>query len=246
MLPCGRIISIDPSRITEVARAIDLNIDVEITTQGNQIAGIPANSIVIRPVEHGEFGFEISFDITAEEIAEAGLNGNNVKLFYIDGDGKVTEYDKIRLNPDGSITVTISHSSLYVLSERRPGQDDDCGDCKFKCCKDCEGSRDCTNKHTCAVCVCDCAVCKPPVTPITNIVTCDAFEDGDVTAEITLGTEGSLTLENGDIVPFDDIDPDDLVLTVAVVPLDSGGTTTGNVNSFFGAVLSFLLNKQQG
>ena len=120
ILQNGKIITIDPSRITTDARSIDLNIDIEITNQGNQISGIPANSIVIRPFEHGEFGFEIGFDITAEEMQLAGLNGSNARLYHFDNNGNVVQDGRVTRNADGSVTIGINRASYYVLSESVP------------------------------------------------------------------------------------------------------------------------------
>lgn len=116
----GLVISIDPDKITSSARETDLNIEIEVTNTGNQIDGIPANSIVIRPVEHGAFGFEISFIVTTEQLSEAGLNGNSAKLFHIDENGKAIEDGRFTRNADGSVTIAINHASYYVLSEEKP------------------------------------------------------------------------------------------------------------------------------
>jgi hypothetical protein len=53
-------------------------------------------------------------------LAEAGLNGNTVRLFHISTDSTVTEHDRIRRNNDGSVTISISSASRYVLSESTP------------------------------------------------------------------------------------------------------------------------------
>ena len=118
-LESGLVITIDPETITDNAQAIDLNIDIEITSTGNQIEGIPANSIVISPAASGEFGFEIGFTISASELQEAGLRGNSARLWHIK-DGVVTEEGKITRNQDGSVTIGISRASYYVLSRNHP------------------------------------------------------------------------------------------------------------------------------
>ncbi|MDR2558288.1 MAG: hypothetical protein LBC86_01900 [Oscillospiraceae bacterium] len=165
VLANGRIIEIDPARITSEARETDLNIDIQITSQGNQVSGVPANSIVIRPFDHGEFGFEISFVLSAEELEEAGLNGNSARLWHIDDDGKVVEDGRVTRNNDGSVTIGITRASYYVMSEDEPAGgnnqgEDDCDNCgKFPCecenkpepCKDCEKDPcECEKAHDCA------------------------------------------------------------------------------------------------
>jgi hypothetical protein len=104
----GLEITIDSAKITDKARSIDLNIDISIA---NNTRNIP-----IFPKAHGEFGFEISFTLSAEQIAEAGLNGNDVHLFYVDTDGSSTNKGKIKPNADGSVTISIDRASHYVLS----------------------------------------------------------------------------------------------------------------------------------
>jgi hypothetical protein len=128
MLECGRIVSIDPETITEAVRSLDLNVAVEITDPRNKGQGIPDNSIFIRPAHHGEFGLEVTFDITAEELAAAGLNRNRLRLFHIDDDGNVLEEGRIvSRNTDGSVTIAISRASYYVMSERAPTVCHGCG-----------------------------------------------------------------------------------------------------------------------
>jgi len=121
-LPNGIVIRIDPDLITDNVRSIDLNIGVTITQQATTVNNVlfPANAIILAPAASGEFGFTISFDISAEKLAEAGLNGQNVRLFYIATDGTVTELDRIRRNADGSVTISINRASRYVLSETAP------------------------------------------------------------------------------------------------------------------------------
>jgi hypothetical protein len=126
-LDCGRIISIDPDSITEVIGTINLNIDVRAADKTEGEAGIPENAIFIRPAHHGQFGLELTFDISAEDLAEAGLNADTVRLFHVDDDGSVTEEGRIiSRNADGSVTIGITHASYYVMSAERPCF---CGEC---------------------------------------------------------------------------------------------------------------------
>jgi uncharacterized protein YjdB len=116
-LPNGLVLTIDPESITENARAIDLNIGIEITSQGNQIEGIPANNVVIIPPTHGDFGFEIKINIPQSTLQASGLNGNNIHVRHIDYDGKITLIGRFMRENNGSLNVSISHASQYVLSD---------------------------------------------------------------------------------------------------------------------------------
>jgi hypothetical protein len=92
-----------------------------------EIEGIilPANSIVITFDTHGEFGFDFAVVISAEQLAEAGLDAEKVKLWYISDKNEISEVkDAIVVNADGSITITVSHASYYVLAETAPVVDE--------------------------------------------------------------------------------------------------------------------------
>jgi hypothetical protein len=110
--------SIDVDKVV----AFDLDIEVDATDRAEVINGarMPGNSIVLQPNFSGEFGFEIEFTFTAEQLAEQGIKGNNISLFHVDYDGKVTDMGRVRLNNDGSVNFTISHASFYILSEESP------------------------------------------------------------------------------------------------------------------------------
>jgi len=111
--------------ITEYAAEFDLDVAVELIDKAINVgdsdnAKIPGNSILLTPNFSGEFGFEIQFTVSSAQLAEKGLNGNNVKLFYIDYEGKVTDMGKVKLNLDGSVSIAISHASRYILCEEEP------------------------------------------------------------------------------------------------------------------------------
>ena len=103
--------------------ADSLNIKSGTTDNPVKIDGVslPDNHIVISSSIHGELGFDYPIEITLEQIHSAGLDSGNLKLFYIDDDGKIIEiHNAVTVNADGSVTVTISHFSNYVLSEVAP------------------------------------------------------------------------------------------------------------------------------
>jgi hypothetical protein len=126
ILENGFSFKIIANSISNEAKAFDLNIVVELTSRATEIDGvkIPVNAIIITPNFSGEFGFEIAFTFTAEQLTAAGINGNNVKLFHIDHDRNVTDMGRARLNADGSVEIVISHASFYVLSEQVPTVDE--------------------------------------------------------------------------------------------------------------------------
>jgi hypothetical protein len=101
------------------------------------------NAIVIAPNFSGEFGFEIEFNFTAEQLAEAGINGENVRLFHVDYDGNVTDKGQATVNDDGSITFVLDRASFYVLSEEKPEVLQRGGDCEG-----CDGCEDCRTTST--------------------------------------------------------------------------------------------------
>ncbi|MDR2547790.1 MAG: hypothetical protein LBC96_09895 [Lachnospiraceae bacterium] len=115
----GLILTIDPASITDNAVSIDLHIDIRTVSRARSIDSVnfPANSIIITPLAHGIFGFAVSFDITAEQLAAMGLQGENLNLFHISDDATVTDLGIIKLNSDGSVTITIDHASYYILAE---------------------------------------------------------------------------------------------------------------------------------
>jgi hypothetical protein len=108
--------------ITEEAQSFNLAIEITIADRAVEIDGVkvPANSVVISPEMSGSFGFEILFTFTAAQLSDAGVRGNNVRLFYVDDYGNVHDYGRTKLNDDGSIEFTMSRASFYVLSEEAP------------------------------------------------------------------------------------------------------------------------------
>jgi|GEM_PF-2104356 len=122
ILESGFEFTILADSISPNAIAIDLNFDIYLTSHAENIDGvkIPENSIIITPNFSGEFGFEIKFNFTSEQLEEAGIDADNVKLFHVDHDGKVTDMGKVKLNADGSVEFIISHASYYVLAEEAP------------------------------------------------------------------------------------------------------------------------------
>jgi len=127
VLPSGFTFTIVASSITANVGAFDLNIeviikynDVQLETIGGGKVDIAANSIVFRPNFHGDFGFEIIFTVTAEQIANAGIDIDTVRLYHVDAAGNVTDLGRPTINDDGSLNFPISYASFYVLSSDPP------------------------------------------------------------------------------------------------------------------------------
>lgn len=111
-------ITIDPALITD-AKAINLAMDITVDTdEGATVSGVevPAGSIVIAPAQKGEFGMTLQVTIPAAAVAD--VDKSDVRLYYIADDGSVTKMPKsaLKVNKDGSVTVSISHASQYVIS----------------------------------------------------------------------------------------------------------------------------------
>jgi hypothetical protein len=127
VLPSGFTYTIIASSITDSVGAFDLNIAVYIehtvtqhTTIGGGIVDIAANSLVFKPNFHGEFGFELVFNVTAEQLDHVGIDGETAKHFHVCAVGEVTEQNQPAYNSDGSVDMRFSHASFHVLSNEVP------------------------------------------------------------------------------------------------------------------------------
>jgi len=127
VLPNGYTFKIIASSITGNVGAFDLNIEVIIQheivqhiTAGGGVVDVSANSIILKPNFHGEFGFELVFYVTAEQLAEAGITPETVGLFHVCAIGNVTDKGQPTSHDDGSISFSKTHASFYVLSSEIP------------------------------------------------------------------------------------------------------------------------------
>lgn len=110
-------ITIDPALIEEVG-AIDLSMEIGVFDSDDEVDGVavPAGAIVIAPAQKGAFGMTIKVTISASTVSD--LDTDNLSLYYIDDDGNVTKLDSdIEVNADGSVSISISHASKYVISD---------------------------------------------------------------------------------------------------------------------------------
>ncbi len=110
-------IEIDPSLIEEV-KEIDLTMTITVADDETEVddVTVPANAIVIAPAQKGEFGMTVKVTIPAASVE--GLDTDNLKLYYISDEGEVTLIDSnVKVNADGSVSVSISHASQYVITD---------------------------------------------------------------------------------------------------------------------------------
>lgn len=119
-LESGTTYSVTISDVTE-ARDIDLAMDIVTGSAAEQEYDVPAGSIVIAPNMHGSFGMTLTITIPANGISRGA------KLFYIDDEGNVKEADdaQIVFNDDGTVSISITHASAYVITTEDLLEDED-------------------------------------------------------------------------------------------------------------------------
>jgi len=122
VLPNGITLRLDGKKITGNPNPVDLNIIMTITARENQppAEGIPEKSIIIKPAAQGRFGFEVSFNIEAGDLAAAGLDVSEMSLFRIKNDNSVEDMGKISRNNDGTVTIVLREASYFILSVEVP------------------------------------------------------------------------------------------------------------------------------
>ena len=109
-------ITIDPATITEVG-AIDLTMAIDVAGSADvNGVDVPKSAIVIAPAQKGEFGMTVVVTIPAATVSD--LDTDNLYFYYISDDGEVTDLSEdITVNDDGSVSVSISHASEYVITD---------------------------------------------------------------------------------------------------------------------------------
>lgn len=110
----GYKITIDPDLIEE-PKQLNLAVDIASSSKATKKKGveIPANAIIIKPAQKGEFGLtlQLTFDLGDD------LDPDNLYLFYITDDGEIEDYsDDLTVDGD-EVTISISHSSEYVITD---------------------------------------------------------------------------------------------------------------------------------
>lgn len=112
-------VTIDPADIDEV-KAINLAMDVDVCDEGDYAY----DAIVITPAQKGDFGMTVTVTIPAAKAKN--LNTKSLFVYYVSDDGDVTLLeDVVTVNADGSISVSISHASSYVITDEEISLEDD-------------------------------------------------------------------------------------------------------------------------
>lgn len=108
-------VTIDPTKITDDAKAIDLSMGVTPVAEETKLANdvtVPEGAVMVVPAAKGEFGMTVEVTVPAK-----GIDKTKAKLYYVADDGKVTEVkDALKFEGDNAV-ITISHASSYVISE---------------------------------------------------------------------------------------------------------------------------------
>lgn len=110
-------ITIDPASITEV-KAINLAMVINVELNSTDVEGVdvPSGAIMIYPAQKGDFGMTLNVTIPASALK--GINVENCQVYYVGDDNEISLVeDAITVNNDGSITVSISHASYYVVTD---------------------------------------------------------------------------------------------------------------------------------
>jgi hypothetical protein len=111
----GRIVVIDPATIVgAVPDRLPLGLNV-VPNNTARPGGTPLQNISIAPIADGEFGLEIGFVITAEQLAEAKISLDAVRVFRVSGNTVVSGGRVIARNGDGSVTIGVTCGSTYVI-----------------------------------------------------------------------------------------------------------------------------------
>ena len=112
-------VTIDPADIDEV-KAINLAMDVDVCEEGDYAY----DAIVITPAQKGDFGMTVTVTIPAAKAKN--LNTKSLFVYYVSDDGESTLLeDVVTVNADGSISVSISHASSYIITDEEISLDGD-------------------------------------------------------------------------------------------------------------------------
>jgi hypothetical protein len=121
----GYSITIDGNDI-ETPKAINLAMDISSSSKATKKDGveIPANAIIIKPAQKGDFGLTLTltFDLGDD------LSEDDLYFFYIDDDGEVTDLTDDLIVEDGMVSVTLSHASEYVITDEDITAEDEVAD----------------------------------------------------------------------------------------------------------------------
>ncbi|MGN0578781.1 MAG: hypothetical protein ACI4J4_09180 [Ruminiclostridium sp.] len=107
-------VTIDPADIEEV-KPINLAMDIEVYDEGDYEDAESA-AIVITPAQKGDFGMTVTVTIPAASVKK--LNTKALLVYYVSDDGEYTLLeDVVTVNADGSVSISISHASSYLITD---------------------------------------------------------------------------------------------------------------------------------
>ena len=117
-------VTIDPALIDEV-KPINLAMEIDVidndTYEDIEISG---TSIVITPAQKGDFGMTVTVTIPAASVKN--LNTKSIFVYYVSDDGETTLLeDVVTVNADGSVSISISHASSYLITDEEIPLDGD-------------------------------------------------------------------------------------------------------------------------
>lgn len=115
-------VTIDPADIEEV-KPINLAMDIEVVEE-DTYDDVEGSAIMITPAQKGDFGMTVTVTIPAETVKK--LNTKSLFVYYVSDDGEMTLLeDVVTVNADGSISVSISHASSYIITDEEIPLDGD-------------------------------------------------------------------------------------------------------------------------
>lgn len=120
-------VTIDPALITKVKKinlAMDISVvdDEDISSMISELSiAVPAKALVIAPAQKGDFGMTVTVTVSAETVAE--FDADNLFFYYISDDGEIEDLsDALSVNDDGSVSVSVSHASQYLVIDEQFGE----------------------------------------------------------------------------------------------------------------------------
>ncbi|MGN0655433.1 MAG: hypothetical protein ACI4KR_01435 [Ruminiclostridium sp.] len=109
-------VTIDPADIEEV-KSINLAMDITIVDEDTyDDVEVTGTAILITPAQKGDFGMTVTVTIPAASVKK--LNTKSIFVYYVSDDGEITLLeDVVTVNADGSISISISHASSYLITD---------------------------------------------------------------------------------------------------------------------------------
>lgn len=111
----AQIVLVNADTLGANPRMFDMSITAAATTDATRPKGAPKNSVLVTPQDkNGAFGLELGHIVTSQQLAEAGLTADSLRVFRIEGNF-IVNGGKVTPNDDGSVVVWIEHGASFVL-----------------------------------------------------------------------------------------------------------------------------------